>query len=250
MLDANTELNRLRQALRFKNFSESLVNEIINDASKEISIATSDILADAMSQAVNVGGEIMSTDFINELKSIRSGSSFDIVTSSGRTDFSEPPFPMLPKLLKNAKVAKDGSLYKVIPIRQSSGKTRNKVVVTTEAALQNINEARYKAKEEREIEKESDRSLSFDPLKGGDTFITAMNLNTFRNNGSSSKRERSNEPIVAFRTASSKQDANTQWVNPGRSANVGGRLREINMNMNNEIDNAIKNIVRKYEDMY
>lgn len=248
MLDANTELNRLRQVLRFKNFSEDVVDEIVDDASKEISLATADILADAMNEAVNVGGDIMSTDFIDEIRAVRSGSSFQIVTDSGSADFSEPPFPMLPKLLKNAKVAKDGSLYKVIPIRQSGGKTRNKIAVTTEAALQDINEARYRAKEEREVEKDMNRSLSPDALKGGDIFSTMMSLNSSRKKNPI--KERNNEPIVAFRTASSKQDPNTQWVHPGKSANISGQLREINMSMHSNIDIAIRDIIRKYEDMY
>jgi len=52
MLDARTEIDRLRQRLRIKNLSESVVDEICDDASRDISLATSDILADAMNEGV------------------------------------------------------------------------------------------------------------------------------------------------------------------------------------------------------
>ncbi len=247
MLDANTELDRLRQKLRFKNLSESAVDSICDDASREISTTTSDILADAMSEAVNAGGSMQSTDFIDELRAVRSGPSFDIVTESGKTDFSEPPFPMLPKLLQSAKVAKDGSLYKVIPMKQKSGNTQRKVAVTTEAALQQINEARFKAKEERDAEKDIHRSLSPDALKGGDTFSAMMSLSSSRRKAPT-KRERSNEPVTSFRTASSKQDPNTQWVLPGRTMDLSDSLRNINIDMHDNIDRAILDIIRKHED--
>ena len=247
MLDANAEIDRLKQRLRMKNLSEKVCDKICDEVSRDISIATSDILADAMNQAVNAGGDIASTEFIDELKAIRGGNGFDIITASGQTDFSEPPFPMLPRLLQNAKVAKDGSLYKVIPIRMKSGKTDSRVAVTTEAAYQNINDARYRAKEAREADKESSRSLSPDALKGGDIFATMMSLNTSR---TKQKRERNTEPVIAFKTASSKQDPNTQWVQPGKTKNMSGQLREINMNMHDSIDTVIKDTIRMYEDMY
>ena len=250
MLDANTELHRLRQALRMKNLSEGLVDEIVDEASKEISMATSDVLADAMNAAVNAGSNAQSIDFIDELKVIRSGSSFDIITDSGQTDFSEPPFPMLPRLLQNAKVAKDGSLYKVIPIKQKSGKTRTKVAVTVEAALQDINEARHRAKEERDTEKEMSRQLSPDALKGGDAFAAMMAISSSRQKRKPVRHERSNEPVISFKTASSKQDPNTQWVHPGRTVNMGSELREINMNMHDNIDRIISDVVRSHGDMY
>ena len=249
MLDANTELNSLRQKLYMKNLDNSVVNEIVNEASKDISMATSDILADAMNEAINAGGNAMSAEFIDELRIIRSGPSFDIITDSGSTDFSEPPFPMLPKLLQGAKVADDGSLYKVIPIKNKSGKTQKRIAVTTEAALQDINEARYKAKEEKDLEKESNRSLSPDAMKGGDVMSGILSLSNSRRKAPT-KRERSTEPVIDFKTASSKQDPNTQWVHPGRSVNMGDQLREINMSMQDNIDNVIKDVIRRYEDMY
>ena len=247
MLDANAEINGLRQRLRLKNLSESVCDQICDEASRDISSQTSNVLADAMNEAVNAGGDMMSAEFIDELKSVRNGNGFDIITASGQTDFSEPPFPMLPKLLKNAKVAKDGSLYKVIPIKAKESQGQNRIAVTTEAALQNINEARYRAKEERDAEKESKRMMSSDAMRGGDIFSTVMGMNPV---GAKQGKERNTGATIAFRTASSKQDANTQWVHPGKMKNMSGQLREINMQMHDSIDRIIQETIREYENMY
>lgn len=247
MLDARSEIDMLRQRLRMKNLSEKIVDLICDEASRDISIATSDILADAMNEAVNVGGDVGSADFIDELKAVRTGPSFEIITDSGRTDFSEPPFPMLPKLLKNAKVAKDGSLYKVIPIKQKT--TNQQKSVTTEAAYENINNARRIAKEQRDADQQTNRGFSSpDAMKGMDTFTAMQSIN--RSRQKEQRGGQSNGPVIDFRTASSKQDASTQWVRPGKMRDVSGPLREINMNMHDNIDRTISDIIRQYEDGY
>ena len=247
MLDTRTEIDRLRQRLRVKNLSESVIDDICDDVSREISMVTADILADAMSQAVKVGGDLSSTDMINELKAVRTGPTFEIITDSGRTDFSEPPFPMLPKLLKNAKIAQDGSLYKVIPLKKKS--SSNRMAVTIEAALENINVARRIAKEQRDAEKETRSGfISPDAMKGMDTFSAMQAIN--RSRQKQQKMGQPTSPVVEFRTASSKQDASTQWVMPAKQRDATGPLREINMNMHDDIDRAIESIIREHEGFY
>ena len=171
MIDPNAEIIQLRQRLRFKNLSEGIIDDICDEVSREISMITSDILADAMNEAVNAGGDIGSIDFIDEIRAVRTGSSFDIITDSGKTDFTEPPFPMLPSLLKNAKVAKDGSLYKVIPIRQKGNNAKKSTAKTSEAAYQAIESARRRSKEDRGDTQRG--SSSPDAMKGMDT-VSAM----------------------------------------------------------------------------
>ncbi len=114
MIDANNEINRLRQSLKFKNLSNEVIDSICDDVAREISDLTSDLLAQAMSEAVQSG---KSAEFIQEVRSTRDGGTFSVSTDSGKTNFTEAPFPMLPKMLQNAKIAKDGSLYKVIPVK-------------------------------------------------------------------------------------------------------------------------------------
>lgn len=246
MLDANAEIARLRQRLRYKNLSESAIDEICDEAAAEISDTTSDILADAMNEAVNAGGDAMSIDFIDQIRAVRMGPSFQVTTDSGRTDFSEAPFPMLPGLLKNAKVAKDGSLYKVIPIKQKSGSGNNQQVgKTTEAAMQDINNARKAAKVARGQE---NRTVSSpDSMKGMDTVAAMQQMNKFRH---TQVKEKTREPTINFRTASSKQDPNTQWVHPGRKVDMSGALNDINANLQDNIDRAIDEIIKRIEDLY
>lgn len=246
MIDPNSEISQLRQRLRFKNLSEKVIDSICDDISKEISVITSDILADAMNDAVNAGGDAMSTDFIDEVRAIRSGASFDIITDSGQTDFSEQPFPMLPRLLKNAKIAKDGSLYKVIPIRQKSSNNQN-AAKTTEAAYANIEQARRRAKDERG---ETPRdSSSPDAMKGMDT-VAAMQAMSKSRQKSAKIREKNTEPVINFRVASSKQNAATQWVNPGRKIDMSSALSNINAGLHDSIDRAIEEVIRRHEGDY
>ena len=250
MLDANAELQRLRSRLRFKNLSDKIIDEICDEASMQIQQMTADILADAMNEAVNAGADIPSVEFIDDIRSIRSGSTFDIITESGKTDYSEPPFPMLPSLLKNAKVAKDGSLYKVIPMKQSnSNKSDKRVAPTTEAAFIAIQDARMQAKAQKDQE-HGRLSSSPDAMKGMDTVSAMQNILRSRSVTPKEKYTPSNEPVMNFRTASSKQDPNSQWVRPGKSINMGPALRSINERLHYEIDKAIESIIRSYEDMY
>lgn len=253
MLDANMEIDKLRQRLRLKNLTEVVISSICDDVARDISIASTDILADAMEEAVQAGAEARSVKFIEELKVVQNAHRFSIGTESGRHDFSEPPFPMLPKLLKNAKVAKDGSQYKVIPIRdKGQKKTTGRMAVTTEAALKKINEARQLAKEERDARADDFvGKVAPDALKGMGTFAALQAINEARKAfPTMTSKEKSTEPVMAFRTASSKQDASTKWVQPAKTVNMSNALHEINSRMQNQLDNLIEDTIRKHESMY
>lgn len=241
MLDANTEIQRLRQNLRFKNMPENLIDSICDEVSAEISNIMSDLLAQAMSDAVSFGE---SADFIQEIRSVRDGATYSVTTDSGKTDYSEAPFPMLPKLLKNAKVAKDGSLYKVIPVKKK-GSVPSRTGIATEAALTNIENARVAAKQDKTNQNRG--SSSPDAMKGMDTLSAMQAI--------SRSRQKVEYPQavsgqVDFKTASSKQDANTQWVNPGKQANMTNVLKNINANLHDSIDNAIMQVISKHEGQY
>lgn len=247
MLDARAEIDRLRQKLKFQNMSESAIDNMCDSASKEIGMMTADILADAMIDAVQAGANIGSVDLIQELRAVRSGPTFDIATQSGRTDFSEPPFPMLPKLLKNAKAAKDGSLYKVIPMKKKG--SGNRMAVTTEAAIENINAARRLAKEQRDADDATPRGFaSPDALRGLDIFAAMQEINKSRQKAPEGKDVGS--AVLDFRTASSKQDPASTWVIPEKKKDAGVQLRDINMNLHADIDRVIEDVIKKYEGTY
>lgn len=247
MIDPNAELQMLRQRLRFKNLSETVIDAICDDVSREIQSATTDILASAMRDAVAAGESAKSTDFINDIKAVRSGSSFDIVTESGKSDYSEPPFPMLPSLLKNAKVAKDGSLYKVIPVKQKGIGSKSRTRPSTEAAYRAIESGRMEAKQNRDTTNRT--SSSPDALAGMDTLSAMQSIAKSRQKDTKMK-EKSTEPAVNFRVASSKQDASTQWVNPGRDADMTDALSSINASMHDAIDRVVQEIIRRHEGQY
>ena len=51
---------------------------------------------------------------------------------------------------------------------------------------------------------------------------------------------------VDFRTASSKQDASTKWVHPGKKLDMTLTLMDINARMGLAIDDAIQEIMDKH----
>lgn len=251
MLDANMEINSLRQRLRFKNLSETVIDSICDDVAREIASLSTDILADAAEEAVRAGQDVRSAEFINEVRINTAGGGYEIGTASGRLDFSEPPFPMLPKLLKNGKIAKDGSQYKVIPLRAKGIKRSGGIIdVTTEAALKNINEARIAAKQERDAMKERlNTSSSPQAMKGMSTLAALQAISSARK-AFPTMREKSTEPVTEFRTASSKQDPGTKWVNPGKDANMDRAIHDINSRLQISLDNVIADTIRRYEGAY
>lgn len=251
MLDPNYEIDMFKQRLRFKNLTEIVIESICADVAHDIISISTDLLANAMEEAVQAGAEAKSVQFINELKVVQSGMQFAVGTESGRHDFSEPPFPMLPKLLKNAKIAQDGSQYKVIPIRNKGAKrSTGRIEVTTEAALKNINEARKAAKELRdELGDDYHASLTPDVLKGMSTFAALQAINSVRK-AFPTMNQKSTEPVMAFRTASSKQDPGSKWVNPGREVKMGNILHDINSRLQDQLDQTILDVIRRHEVMY
>lgn len=242
------EIEGLRQRLRLRNIDEYVIDDIIVQVARDISDASTDLLADAMEDAVRAGQDKRSFKFINEVKVIQDSNNFRIGTDSGKTDFSEPPFPMLPKLLKNAKIAQDGSQYKVIPIRAKGDNTAGgRTSVTTEAALKNINESRRAAKEARDARDDGYvGTLTPDAMKGMSTFAALQAINEARKSFPT-MTTKSTEPVMAFRTASSKQDPNTKWVNPGKSVNMDTALHDINSRLQYSLDNVITDTINRYE---
>ena len=199
------ELDKFRQDMRLRGRPENIISVIVDEVKKEIVQQVDTIVDTHMDEAKSEGIAKGVDDFVQQLRATRFGSDYKIVTDSGQTDFTVPPFPMLPKLLKNAKVAKDGSLYKVIPVKQ---KKRKKSVSTVDIMRQ-INETRRADKQAKEAEKNS----------AGE---------------------------VNFRTASSKQDMNKQWVHPGKEGDMTQKLRDINARMGLAIDRIIEETIEKH----
>lgn len=210
MVNIFFELDRLRSYLTSKGVDETTINQIVSKASAEIFVLANAKSEEAIEEAVSIGAQKESADFINEvhLDTI----TFEVKTTSGQLDFSEPPRPMLPFLLKNAKPIKDGSgVYKVIPV----GKPGNKP-----SFAKNIADAQRRISAER-IETAKAQARAIAPV------------------GSQ-----------IFRMATSKQNPMEKWVQPAKEKDFTSDIVTINQNLRQSLDDSIRSIIEKYEDLF
>jgi len=233
MLNVTDEINRLKLKLSMDRVPYDIISGVESEIRQEIAERTYEALDSAMQRAHEVGEEYKIDKFLGELTAVKVGDGFTITTDSGDTNFSTAPFPMLPKLLKNAKVAKDGSTYKVIPMVK-----KGTAGLTTEKTMGDLNRARQDMKSLRGHKR-------LDSSSRGDTFIDMYNKQRSTYKSHYQKKELSGK--VDFRTASSKQDANTQWVHPGRNADMTDTLKTINDDLYDQVQDIIRDVIFKYE---
>lgn len=212
MVNVFLELERLKTHLRAQGIEEDNVNVIVQKANDEISMAVRDRLDGAMDLAIQSGVQKGSAEFINELRP--RPDAFMLETESGITDFTEPPMPMLDKLLaRGAKPMKDGSgVYKVIPVGKSSTQSKPPIATNIFDAQKAISAERYEA--------------------------AVSQYNRVAPKGSK----------VEFRTATSKQNRATQWVMPEKPRDFTEDLAEINNLLGQDYDNLVLGIIRSYEE--
>lgn len=212
MVNVFLELERLKATLRSRGLEEGYIETIASKANDEISLALRDRLDNAMDLAIQSGVQKDSAEFINELRP--RPDAFMLETSSGITDFTEPPFPMLDRLLaKGAKPMKDGSgVYKVIPVGKPSDKAKPPIHTNIFDAQKAISAERY------------------------ETAISQYNKIAPKNSK------------VNFRTATSKQNRATQWVLPEKPKDFTEDLAEINNLLGKEYDDLVLGIIRSYEE--
>lgn len=206
------ELDRLKYILENRGIDPNTVQLIIQKAAAEIQTAMASHGDAALTLAIGEGVAKRSPEFINELR--LNHISMQLTTDSGNMDFSEPPFPMLPRLLQGAKPMKDGSgVYKVIPVGEPS---KNRPKVST-----NI----YEAWKQIEVER-----------------VEAARAQRDRVTPKNSKDK--------FRTATSKQNANTQWVQPAKDKDFTETVQSINKELSGSLDDIIRGIVMEYEENF
>lgn len=212
MVNIFLELQRLRSFLLSRGLHEEVVDDIVDRAHQEISIELSKALDSALEQAVEAGVEKRSIEFINEIRP--RPDAFIIETESNVTNFSKPARPMLDALLSRAKPKKDGTgFYKVIPVGGEPKTPRQPM----HASIFDAQKA--------EMVKRKEAAMS-------------------------AARSKAPKGSVVFRTASSSQDRDTQWVLPPKEADFTDVVSNINSNLQLERDNIVMSIIRKYEEMY
>lgn len=237
MIDPKFELERLRQTLLIKGYASDYIESAYAQASREISNAINDSIASALDEATQAGISVDADEFVSELRTIYIGNSFEITTDSGRTDFSEPPFPMMASLLKNPKVAKDGTLYKVIPVG-GRNTTSSNAVSSLFDAQQNIALSRQQAS----------AGTQNDPIASGlqfsGSFAAMKSAN--RNKLVKSKIKEKNSKGVNFRTVTNKQNPSTQWVQPAKDKDMTSTLDSINAKLRVDIEQSVMGIIQDY----
>lgn len=210
MINVFFELDRLRSHLSIRGVDSDTIEQVVSRARGEIETVAASRGQEAIDEAVEIGAQKESADFINQLR--LDTFNFEVKTESGQLNFDEPPRPMLPFLLKNAKPIKDGSgVYKIVPV----GKPGNKP-----SFAKNIVDEQRRISAER-IEAAKARARAIAPP------------------GSQ-----------IFRTATSKQDPTTQWVQPAKEKDFTEDMANINLNLRNSLDDTIRDIINNYLDMF
>jgi hypothetical protein len=209
MANVFLELERLRAALRSKGYDENTVSSLVDKAEIEIESQMQDRMQAAMDKAIEAGVTKQSPEFINELRPMPNA--FRLETESHNMDFSTPPYPMLDKLLSNAKPMADGSgVYKVIPVGTPGKKP---------SIANNI----FDAQKQIATERYEAAVAQYNKIKP-----------------SASKAN--------FKTATSKQSRDTSWVIPAKEKDFTQDLSDINNTLETEAEDIIERVVRSYED--
>jgi hypothetical protein len=213
MVSVSLELETLRARLAARGLEEEDIDSIVRQAEQEIISALRDRLDQALDAAVEAGVEKDSVEFINDLRPREDA--FLIDTGSGKLDFSDPPYPMLDNLLSGAKPIKDGSgVYKVIPVGAPSKKSRDPIHLSIFDAQKAMMAERHEAASNR-----------------------------YRNVTPSGSK-------ANFRTATSKQNRNSQWVLPAKEKMFEEDLSGINDDLHSDRDGIILDIINSYAERY
>jgi hypothetical protein len=243
MIDPIVEVDRLKNDLRIAGLSTVEVDEIGDLISQDIDNTIFELTQEYLNQARDIVAALGGQQLADELRSIKRGPQFIIGTDSGVTDFSTPPMQMLPHLLKNAKVSKDGHLYKVIPLSSKSQRGPSNIFDVYRDRNANVRQEQQdrqrKWDDVRTANAIDKKSLHFSGLAQAKRYLA-------KRQAGNKQSAVENKGPVEFRTASSKQDASSDWVLPAKDMNITNILNDINSRLQNEVDNAVTSIVSKY----
>ena len=241
MINPDAEINKLRSYLSQRDWMPSEVEDILDLASNDVNEIILDIVSNAIAEATDHAVELGAEEFIEAMDVIEVGGGFMISTVSGKTDYSVPERKMLNDLLKNAKVSEEGHRYKVIPIggEETTQQPRDifSVIRQRDAALQ---EAR-RTLNSQALDKRSARAQTM-----------AAHFRNIMVSGLSERlttkpREIKTRTKPEFRTASDKQDENTQWVIPAKELDLTGYLMDMNKRIQDSIYSSVVFIIESYE---
>jgi len=239
-MSVHLEVERLRLALSRENTNFTEVQHICDAATGEINEALLSIVSNAVTQALDHALSIGADAFVDDIQILPNADGLhQISTHSGVMDYSRDSKEMLPALLKNAKVSKDGHRYKVIPIQKKDARVEHSMFSMMQSQQDSMDDARVALREQA-----GNRKLSITAALRDDLSKQAMAARTI----ASTPRTKSGE--VEFRTASDRQDSSSAWVIPNKEMDMTEFVQELNQSISDSAHNTIASIVDSYYSSY
>lgn len=226
MLDIEFKLNGLKDYLYSRGITMEHVKEIVNLAKQDVENTINDIVSNAIAEARMIGGE----DFAKRLTTMKEGTEFRIIVDDN-TDFSEPPFPMLPKISEN--------------ISKNIHKENNTNNTNSQTTFTNIFDMRESANRQRRAEMEQRRAQRREARKDS-TFIGSLSTNGLEKARTLiSPREQEVQDVSNIGNTPD-EPSNNQTPDNKRKIDEKQTLYDINNKMNENISRAITAIIDQY----
>jgi hypothetical protein len=212
------------------------IEQILDEAAADVNEIILDIIENAVAQTVDYAQEQGIDAFIEDVDVVESGGIYQIWTVSGVTDYSTPERQMLPDLLK-------GRDHVTIPIQPKKKRVRGDIFSVQQERQARLNEARQALMENDR----NGRSIRAGEIAARFRSVLASRGPAVRNDRKVA--ESTGEP-PEFRTASIKQDPNTQWVYPAQDLDMTGFIMNINEDIRRTIEDLVPRLIDSYVEEY
>lgn len=243
MSTPDSELYRLRHTLYGSGWEMNEIEDIIDQASRDVNEIVLDVVENAVAEAVDYAQDLGAEEFMSEIDVRERGGYFQIETISGNTNFSTPAREMLPDLIKDAPTSSNGNKNKVIPVGAGSSKIRGDMFSVMQDRQKKIQEARASL-----IESNLDRRSARATQMAHD-FRSVLHRNLVAKQAER-KVSKGNSANIEFRTASSTQDPSVSWVYPAKDMDMTGFLMDLNDRIRSTLGAAITQLIDSYIEEY
>jgi hypothetical protein len=243
MINPDLEINRLRTILSNRQLPNDMIEDICRDTTINISTSIETILNNAIDECILYAQSIGANDFVNTMHVSYDGNSYSIGTTTGKTDFSKERVEMLPHLLKNAKVAQDGSKYRIIPIKDKENQVPTSI-------FDSMIDRQMQTQQQRSDLMQQRRDRWNNINSGARQTVSIINQDLDMTSRLLNQNQKTNTTTNNFKTASSKQDPHEKWVIGKQDRDMTSFLMDVNNRINNDISSIISNIIYEVERGY
>jgi hypothetical protein len=262
MINPDAEINRLRSFLGQRGWMQSEIDEICDLVANDINEVILDIVSNAIAETTDYALDIGAEEFIEDIDIIDTGSGYMISTISGKTDYSVPEMKMLPDLVKNGEVSADGDRYRVIPIGGRSSDNRDD---NAQEGISTVGRNKFENRQARDIFtmlqqkdatlQQARRNINQNALNNRSQRAQALashwrdviKSRTQQHTSSVQSKRAGQDANPEFRTASEKQDPQTQWVIPAKEMDMTGYIMDMNKRIQDGIYESVMFIISSYE---